>query len=161
MRCPYCGFEDSKVVDSRPTDDRIRRRRECIKCSGRFTTYEEVESPLLMVEKRSGGFEPFDKNKLIKGIFTAIKKRPVAKDTVYEVADYVDNYCADHLRTVISSKEIGEIVLERLRDIDPVAYIRFASVYKDFSDIDSFVAAISEFAKKNGPDNVSEGNNYE
>jgi transcriptional repressor NrdR len=145
MRCPYCGFEDSKVVDSRPNDDKIRRRRECMKCSGRFTTYEEVESPLLMVEKRSGGFETFEKTKLIKGIFTAIKKRPVTKATVEEIADYVENYCADHLKTVITSREIGEIVLERLRNIDPVAYIRFASVYKDFNDIESFVAAISEF----------------
>jgi len=145
MRCPYCGFEDSKVVDSRPNDDKIRRRRECMKCSGRFTTYEEVESPLLMVEKRSGGFESFEKTKLIKGIFTAIKKRPVTKATVEEIADYVENYCADHLKTVITSREIGEIVLDRLRHIDPVAYIRFASVYKDFNDIESFVAAISEF----------------
>ena len=152
MKCPYCGFDDSKVIDSRPTDDKIRRRRECIKCSGRFTTYEEVESPLLMVEKRSGGFEPFDKAKLVKGIFTAIKKRPVTKDMVDEIADYVENYCADHLNTVIKSTEIGEIVLERLRYIDPVAYIRFASVYKDFNDIASFVAAIGEFKQKNSPE---------
>lgn len=145
MKCPYCGFEDSKVIDSRPNDDKIRRRRECIKCGGRFTTYEEVESPLLMVEKRSGGFEQFDKSKLIKGIFTAIKKRPVTKAMVEEIADYVENHCADQLKTVITSKEIGEIVLERLRNIDPVSYIRFASVYKDFNDIESFVAAISEF----------------
>jgi len=148
MRCPYCGFDDSKVIDSRPNDDKIRRRRECIKCSGRFTTYEEVESPLLMVEKRAGGFEPFDKSKLVKGIFTAIKKRPVTKDMVDEIADYVENYCADHLNTVIKSTEIGDIVLERLRYIDAVSYIRFASVYKDFSDIESFVAAISEFEDK-------------
>lgn len=148
MKCPYCGFDDSKVIDSRPNDDKIRRRRECIKCSGRFTTYEEVESPLLMVEKRSGGFEPFDKSKLVKGIFTAIKKRPVTKDMVDEIADYVENYCADHLNTVIKSTEIGDIVLERLRYIDAVSYIRFASVYKDFSDIESFVAAISEFEDK-------------
>ena len=148
MRCPYCGFDDSKVIDSRPNDDKIRRRRECIKCNGRFTTYEEVESPLLMVEKRAGGFEPFDKSKLVKGIFTAIKKRPVTKDMVDEIADYVENYCADHLNTVIKSTEIGDIVLERLRYIDAVSYIRFASVYKDFSDIESFVAAISEFEDK-------------
>lgn len=148
MKCPYCGFDDSKVIDSRPYDDKIRRRRECTKCSGRFTTYETVEVPLLMVEKRSGGFETFDKTKLIKGIFTAIKKRPINKNQVDEIADYVENYCADQLKTVISSKEIGEIVLERLRGMDPVAYIRFASVYEDFSDIESFVAAISELEKK-------------
>jgi transcriptional repressor NrdR len=148
MKCPYCGYEDSKVVDSRPNDDKIRRRRECMKCGGRFTTYEVMEAPLLMVEKRSGGFEPFDKTKLVKGIFTAIKKRPVTKKQVDEIADYVENYCADQLKTVIKSKEIGDIVLERLRDVDPVAYIRFASVYEDFSDIDSFVAAISELDSK-------------
>ena len=148
MKCPYCGYEDSKVVDSRPNDDKIRRRRECMKCGGRFTTYEVMEAPLLMVEKRSGGFEPFDKTKLVKGIFTAIKKRPVTKKQVDEIADYVENYCADQLKTVIKSKEIGDIVLERLRDVDSVAYIRFASVYEDFSDIDSFVAAISELDSK-------------
>ena len=148
MKCPYCGYEDSKVVDSRPNDDKIRRRRECMKCGGRFTTYEVMEAPLLMVEKRSGGFEPFDKTKLVKGIFTAIKKRPVTKKQVDEIADYVETYCADQLKTVIKSKEIGDIVLERLRDVDPVAYIRFASVYEDFSDIDSFVAAISELDSK-------------
>ncbi len=145
MKCPYCGFEDTRVIDSRPNDEKIKRRRECVRCSGRFTTFEEIESPLLMVEKRSGGFEPFDKSKLIKGIFTAIKKRPVTNVMVEEIADHVENSCADKLRTVISSREIGEIVLERLREIDPVAYIRFASVYKDFNDIESFVAAISEF----------------
>lgn len=145
MKCPYCGFDDSKVIDSRPTDDKIRRRRECIKCSGRFTTYEAIEIPLLMVEKRSGGFEQFDKQKLIKGIFTAIKKRPVTKAQVDDIADYVENYCADRLKTVIKSEEIGNIVLDRLREIDPISYIRFASVYKDFTDIASFVAVISEF----------------
>lgn len=145
MKCPYCGFDDSKVIDSRPTDDKIRRRRECIKCSGRFTTYEAIEKPLLMVEKRSGGFEQFDKQKLIKGIFTAIKKRPVTKAQVDDIADYVENYCADRLKTVIKSEEIGNIVLDRLREIDPISYIRFASVYKDFTDIASFVAVISEF----------------
>ena len=145
MKCPYCGFDDSKVIDSRPTDDKIRRRRECIKCSGRFTTYEAIEIPLLMVEKRSGGFEQFDKQKLIKGIFTAIKKRPVTKAQVDDIADYVENYCADRLKTVIKSEEIGNIVLDRLREIDHISYIRFASVYKDFTDIASFVAVISEF----------------
>ena len=145
MKCPYCGFDDSKVIDSRPTDDKIRRRRECIKCSGRFTTYEAIEIPLLMVEKRSGGFEQFDKQKLIKGIFTAIKKRPVTKAQVDDIADYVENYCADRLKTVIKSEEIGNIVLDRLREIDPISYIRFASVYKDFTYIASFVAVISEF----------------
>lgn len=144
MICPFCGFDDSKVVDSRPADNKIRRRRECIKCHARFTTYEAVEVPLLMVEKRDGTFEPFDRPKLIKGIFTSIKKRPVTMDQVSEIADYIENYFANELKNVAKSKEIGEIVLSRLRDIDPISYVRFASVYEDFTDIASFVAAISE-----------------
>lgn len=148
MKCPYCGFDDSKVIDSRPNDDKIRRRRECVKCSGRFTTYEAIETPLIMVEKRSGGFEQFDKTKLIKGIFTAIKKRPVTMTQVEEIANYVQNYFANQLKTVVKSKEIGELVLNRLREIDPIAYIRFASVYEDFTDIASFVAVISELEKR-------------
>lgn len=159
MKCPICGFDDSKVIDSRPSEDRIRRRRECIKCRGRFTTYEVVEVPLLMVEKRDGGFETFDKSKLIKGIFTAIKKRPVTIDQVSEIADYIENYYANNLKTIARSKEIGELVLNRLREIDPISYIRFASVYKDFTDIESFVAAISEFNDVQNEDESSENNN--
>ncbi|MDE6035284.1 MAG: transcriptional regulator NrdR [Ruminococcus sp.] len=147
MKCPFCGFDDSKVTDSRPVDEKIRRRRECLKCRIRFTTYEVVEIPLLMVEKRDGTFETFDRNKLIKGIFTAIKKRPVTIEQVSGIADYIENYYANALKTIASSREIGEIVLEKLREIDPVSYIRFASVYNDFTDIESFVATIGEFEK--------------
>lgn len=150
MNCPYCGFSDSKVVDSRPADEKIRRRRECIKCHARFTTYEVVEVPLLMVEKRDGTYEPFNRNKLIQGIFSAIKKRPVTIDMVSEIADYIENYYANELKTIAPSKEIGSLVLNKLREIDPVSYIRFASVYKDFTDIKSFVAAISELDDNNG-----------
>lgn len=145
MKCPYCGFEDLKVIDSRPAEDKTRRRRECTRCGERFTTYEAVEVPLLMVEKRDGSVQLFDKAKLINGIVSAIKKRPVSAEKVTEIANYVENYYANALRTVARSSEIGELVLDRLRDIDPISYIRFASVYKDFTDIDSFVAAISEF----------------
>ena len=148
MKCPFCGYFDSKVVDSRPKDDKIKRRRECIKCAARFTTFEVVERPLLMVEKRSGSYEQFDRNKLIAGIFSAIKKRPVTIDQVSEIADYVENYYANELKTVARSKEIGELVLGKLKDIDPISYIRFASVYEDFTDIDSFVAFISELDQK-------------
>ena len=148
MTCPFCRYSDSKVIDSRPSDDRIRRRRECIKCHGRFTTYEVVEMPLLMVEKRDGSFQPFDRNKLITGIFSAIKKRPVTIDQVSDIADYVENYYANALKTIAKSKEIGELVLNRLRELDPIAYIRFASVYEDFTDTESFVAKISEFENK-------------
>lgn len=144
MKCPFCSFEDSKVIDSRPADKKIRRRRECIKCHARFTTYEVIEIPLVMVEKRDGTFEPFDRSKLIKGIFTAIKKRPVTMDQVSEIADDIENYFANELRTIVKSKEIGEFALSKLRKIDPISYVRFASVYEDFTDVESFVAAISE-----------------
>ncbi|MCI1268976.1 MAG: transcriptional regulator NrdR [Ruminococcus sp.] len=144
MHCPYCGHEESKVIDSRPSDEKKRRRRECANCKKRFTTYEVVEIPLLMVEKRDGTLEPFDRNKLIKGIFSAIKKRPVTMAQVDFIADSIENYCANEIKTLISSKQIGEFTLEHLKSIDPVAYIRFASVYKDFSDVESFIAAISE-----------------
>jgi transcriptional repressor NrdR len=148
MKCPYCGFEDLKVIDSRPVDDKTKRRRECVRCGERFTTYEAVETPILMVEKRDGSVQLFDKTKLINGIVSAIKKRPVSAEKVTEIANYVENYYANALRTTARSTEIGELVLDRLRDIDPISYIRFASVYKDFTDIDSFVAAISEFDRK-------------
>lgn len=147
MKCPLCGFQDSKVVDSRPTDDKIRRRRECIKCRTRFTTYESVEKPLVLVEKRDGTFEPFSRDKLIKGIFTAIKKRPVTMEQVSEIADCVENFYANQLKTIASSEEIGELILERLKVIDPVSYVRFASVYKAFTDVESFIAAIGELER--------------
>lgn len=144
MKCPFCGFGESRVIDSRPADAKIRRRRECSKCGGRFTTYEAVEVPLLMVEKKDGTYETFDRDKLIKGIFTAIKKRPVTIKQVSAIADYIENYYANQLKTTAKSREIGEIVLDKLREIDPISYIRFASVYEDFTDIASFVALISE-----------------
>lgn len=147
MKCPLCGFQDSKVVDSRPADDKIRRRRECIKCRARFTTYECVEKPLVLVEKRDGTFEPFSRDKLIKGIFTAIKKRPVTMEQVSGIADYVENYYANALKTIARSEEIGELILNKLKVIDPVSYIRFASVYKAFTDVESFIAAIGELEK--------------
>lgn len=147
MLCPFCRFPDSKVVDSRPKDDRIKRRRECIKCGARFTTFEIVEKPMLMVEKRSGSYEPFDRSKLIKGIFSAIKKRPVNIDEVEKIADNIENYYANELKNVARSKEIGELVMEQLRIIDPIAYIRFASVYEDFTDVNSFIAIISDLEK--------------
>jgi transcriptional repressor NrdR len=145
--CPYCNFPDSKVIDSRPKNDRIKRRRECIKCGARFTTFEIMEKPMLMVEKRSGSYEAFDRNKLIQGIFSAIKKRPVSIDDVEKIADYIENHYANQLKSIAPSKEIGALVMEQLRLIDPIAYIRFASVYEDFTDVESFIAAIGSLAK--------------
>lgn len=147
MICPYCNFPDSKVIDSRPKNDRIKRRRECIKCGARFTTFEIMEKPMLMVEKRSGSYEAFDRNKLIQGIFSAIKKRPVSIDDVEKIADYIENHYANQLKSIAPSKEIGALVMEQLRLIDPIAYIRFASVYEDFTDVESFIAAIGSLDK--------------
>ncbi len=148
MKCPFCSFVDTKVIDSRPSDAKIRRRRECIKCQKRFTTYEVVEVPLLMVQKRDGSVEPFDRNKLITGIYSAIKKRPVSVDTVSKMVDSLESYYANEMRNQITTVEIGDMVLERLKEIDSIAYIRFASVYKDFTDIESFIKGISELSIK-------------
>lgn len=144
MKCPFCGSLDSKVIDSRSSDEKKRRRRECSDCHKRFTTYEIVETPLLSVRKRDGSYQLYDRNKLIKGIYTAIKKRPISAQEVERIADYVENTLANEMKTVISSKAIGEMVLDQLKNIDAIAYIRFASVYKDFSDVKSFISVISE-----------------
>ena len=149
MKCPYCGYEELKVIDSRPVDDKTKRRRECVRCGERFNTFEAVEVPLLMVEKRDGSVQLFDKAKLINGIVSAIKKRPVTMDQVEKIADNIENHYANELTNVAKSKEIGEFVLAQLRNIDAIAYIRFASVYEDFTDIASFVSVISELERKN------------
>ena len=144
MRCPFCGFEDTKVIDSRPAEGKKRRRRECTNCGKRFTTYESVEMPLLMVFKRDGTYEPFDRSKLIKGIYSAIKKRPVSVDVVSKMVDEVENNYANAMQNQATTVEIGDMVLAMLEKIDLVAYVRFASVYKDFTDVESFIKIISE-----------------
>lgn len=144
MRCPFCGYEDTKVIDSRPAEGKKRRRRECTNCGKRFTTYESVEVPLLMVLKRDGTYEPFDRSKLIKGIYSAIKKRPVSVDVVNRMVDDIENYYANNMQNLVTASEIGNMVLGKLKKIDLVAYVRFASVYKDFSDVESFIKIISE-----------------
>ena len=147
MKCPFCGFEDTKVIDSRPSDDKKRRRRECTNCSKRFTTYEIIEKPLLMVSKKDGSFEPFDRNKLIAGILSAIKKRPISLEDVNMLVDNIENFYANQLKNQASAQEIGDKVLMGLKKLDLVAYVRFASVYKDFSDVESFINIISELDK--------------
>ncbi len=152
MRCPFCGFEDTKatpikVIDSRPSEDKTRRRRECSQCGKRFTTYEIVEKPVLMVCKKDGSFEPFDRSKLIMGITTATKKRAVSPETVEKIVDDIENRMANEMRTEISTAEIGDSVLASLKEVDLVAYVRFASVYKDFNDLDSFIRIITELNK--------------
>lgn len=147
MRCPFCGENDTRVLDSRPSEMKIRRRRECSACMKRFTTYEVVELPMLTVEKRDGSIQPFDRNKLMKGIFSAIKKRPVTAAQVQWIVDIVEERFTRELRTSITSAEIGNVVMEQLKGIDPVAYIRFASVYQDFSDVAGFIHAVSELSE--------------
>ncbi len=143
MKCPYCGYEDSKVIDSRPAEGRKRRRRECLSCKKRFTTYEIVEQPLQLVIKRDGSIEPYDRKKLLTGIYHAIKKRPVTIEQVNAIADAVEQSYAGSWSSQMTSDHIGELVLEELRHIDHIAYIRFASVYQDFTDIAGFIAAIT------------------
>ncbi len=146
MRCPFCHYEDTKVIDSRPSENKKRRRRECSNCGKRFTTYEIVEKPSLMVYKKDGSFEPFDRNKLVKGLQNAIKKRPVSVEQVTELVDNIENSYANAMQTETTTSEIGDIVLKGLKDLDLVAYVRFASVYKDFNDVDSFIQIITELS---------------
>ena len=137
MKCPYCGFLEDKVIDSRPTEENsaIRRRRECNRCMRRFTTYEKVESIPLMVIKKDKTRQPFDREKLINGLLRACEKRPVSVDTLEKLADEIEIQILNSLKREITTNEIGEMVMARLKDIDEVAYVRFASVYRQFKDI--------------------------
>ena len=144
MKCPECGFEDSNVIDCRPADNKIRRRRECLSCKCRFTTYEMVETIPLMVVKKDNTIEPFDRDKLINRLARATVKRPVQIEDLEKMVEDIVQELKNQFRREVTSDEIGELVLRRLKDIDKVAYIRFASVYRDFNDIDSFVRIISE-----------------
>ena len=148
MKCPYCGFADTKVLDSRSLEKKKRRRRECPSCLKRFTTYEVLDVPLLMVKKKDGSFEPFDKNKLIKGIYSAIKKRPVSVEDVTKIVTDIETSFANDMKNQITTTEIGDIGLEKMKDLDAIAYIRFASVYKEFTDKESFIKIISELDTK-------------
>lgn len=144
MKCPECGYEDSKVIDSRPAENKIRRRRECLSCKCRFTTYEMVETIPLMVVKKDNTIEPLDRDKLINRLARATVKRPVQIEDLEKMVEDIVQELKNQFIREVSSDEIGELVLRRLKDIDKVAYIRFASVYRDFNDIDSFVRIISE-----------------
>jgi transcriptional repressor NrdR len=146
MKCPDCGNKNSKVVDSRNTDLRIRRRRECEKCGGRFTTYEEIESLPLMVIKKNGSIEPFNRQKLLERVLLSTAKRPVQLSVIEKLVDNISLQIKNSLVKEISSVKIGEAVLERLKNIDTVAYIRFASVYREFSDKESFIRVINEIS---------------
>jgi transcriptional repressor NrdR len=140
MRCPFCGHDETKVIDSRVSEsqDAIRRRRECLECEQRFTTYERVEEMPLMVLKKSGRREPFDRGKLMRGLVVATVKRNVTQQQLEGLIDDVEAELHNSFRYEISAKQLGDLVLGRLKDLDKVAYVRFASVYKDFQDLDEF-----------------------
>ncbi|CAC9930816.1 Transcriptional repressor NrdR [Aedoeadaptatus coxii] len=150
MRCPYCHHLDSKVVDSRPTEEgaSIRRRRECIACGRRFTTYEQIEVVPMTVKKKSGGIDVFDRNKILKGLIKSCEKRPVSLESMEAVVDDIEATLQSKMVKQITSDEIGEMILERLKDLDEVAYVRFASVYRRFQDIDSFLKELEELKKR-------------
>lgn len=140
MNCPSCGKPESKVIDSRPSDkSSIRRRRECLSCGKRFTTYEIIEATPLYVTKKDGSKEIFDPNKVAAGVRRACYKRPVSEDQIAEMVQEIENEAIGSLRDDISTAEIGNMVMDRLRKIDEVSYVRFASVYREFKDIDSFL----------------------
>ena len=140
MKCPSCGKPESKVIDSRPSDkSSIRRRRECLSCGKRFTTYEIIEATPLYVTKKDGSKEIFDPNKVAAGVRRACYKRPVSEDQIAEMVQEIENEAIGSLRDDISTAEIGNMVMDRLRKIDEVSYVRFASVYREFKDIDSFL----------------------
>ncbi len=146
MKCPYCGEDDTKVIDSRPAEENnaIRRRRQCLKCKKRFTTYEKIETIPLIVIKKGNVREPYDRSKIEAGIISSCHKRPVAYDQIVAVVNEIENEIFNMEKKEISSEVIGSVVMEKLKDLDQVAYVRFASVYREFKDVNTFM---SELAK--------------
>lgn len=149
MKCVFCGYTDSKVLDSRATeeDNAIRRRRECLKCGKRFTTYETIETSPILVIKNDNSRQPFSRDKVRNGIIKACEKRPVTSFQIDKMVDNIEKKIHNYLTQEISSTEIGEMVMEELKNVDEVAYVRFASVYRKFKDIDHFMTFLNEFEK--------------
>ena len=149
MKCPFCSFEESKVIDSRPTDEgeRIRRRRECLRCGKRFTTYEVIETVPVVVIKKDNSRQPFDRNKLLNGLLRACEKRPVSIDVLEGLVDEIEASLQNSMDREVTSVSIGNLAMEKLRNLDEVAYVRFASVYRDFKDINSFVEELDRMIK--------------
>ena len=145
MKCPYCGFQESKVIDSRHSEDStsIRRRRECLSCQKRFTTYETVESLPIVVIKKDGSRQSFDRSKLINGMVRACEKRPVSLSAIEAAVTEIEQIIQNSLEREVRTSYIGELVMERLKPLDEVAYVRFASVYRQFKDINSFMAELN------------------
>lgn len=152
MKCPYCSYPDSKVVDSRPTDEgeRIRRRRECLKCNKRFTTYEIIETVPLIVIKRDKSRQAFNREKLLKGLIRACEKRPVSAQTLENCVSEIENTLLNSLEREVSSLQIGELAMEKLKEVDEVAYVRFASVYRQFKDIPTFADELMKLLRESG-----------
>ncbi len=149
MKCPFCGFEESKVIDSRPADDgeRIRRRRECLGCAKRFTTHEVIETVPIVVVKRDKSREVFNRSKLMSGLLRACEKRPISMDQIEGMADSIESQLQSGYDREVTSQHIGELVMELLKEVDKVAYIRFASVYKNFEDTETFLEELSRLRK--------------
>ena len=150
MKCPFCGHDDSKVVDSRPTDEgtSIRRRRECLKCLKRFTTYETVERMPLMLVKRDGTRQPYDRQKLLGGLVKACEKRPVYMEQLEKAVSEIEAVLQNSLDREVTTVYIGELAMEKLKSIDEVAYVRFASVYRQFKDINTFMDELAKLLKE-------------
>lgn len=145
MKCPYCGYNESKVVDSRSTEDdmSIRRRRECLKCGKRYTTYEKVENVPILVIKKNMSREYFDRSKIVNGLIKACQKRPVSRSQIEGIADEVEKNINNEMLTEVKSEYIGEMIMENLKKIDEVSYVRFASVYRQFKDVNTFMEEIA------------------
>ena len=150
MKCPFCGHDEDRVIDSRPAEDgaAIRRRRECIGCNGRFTTYEKIETLPLLVVKKDGTREPFNRDKILNGLLKACEKRPVSNEQLIELLTFVEGQVHGAVNREISSQDIGELVMRKLKEIDEVAYVRFASVYRQFKDVNSFLEELNEMLNK-------------
>ncbi len=149
MKCPYCSFEESKVIDSRPTDEgeRIRRRRECLKCQKRFTTYEIIESLPIIVIKKDKSREVFNRDKLIGGMLKACEKRPVSINDIERAVDDIEVKLQNSLDREVTSDAIGELVMDKLKELDEVAYVRFASVYRQFKDLSTFMEELNKLLR--------------
>ncbi len=150
MKCPFCGHDEDRVIDSRPAEDgaAIRRRRECIGCGARFTTYEKIETLPLLVVKKDGTREPFNRDKLLNGLLKACEKRPVSNEQLMQLLTFVEGQVQNAFNREISSQDIGELVMKKLKEIDEVAYVRFASVYRQFKDVNSFLEELNEMLNK-------------
>lgn len=148
MKCPFCGYHESKVVDSRPADESIRRRRECLACEKRFTTYETVESLPMVVIKKDGSRQSFDRQKVFNGMLRACEKRPVSVDQIEKMAMEIEQCLQNSLEREIRTDDIGQLVMEKLKNVDEVAYVRFASVYRQFKDINTFMEELSKILEE-------------